>query len=225
MEPPKDGVPGVDGKSVTVDDVRPVLEELVAALPKAQDGKDADPVEIASLIVEDVAKLIPAPADGKSVTVEELAPLVDEAAAKRLPTSFLVNEAGVLVAVYANSEPKSVGKVRGDDGARGASVMDGAVDDKGTLVLRMSDGRIIQTGAVRGNDGEDGKDGQKGERGRDAHEIQILPGVDESKSYVEGVVACWRGGVIRSERQTDPIIDGDIVGGLESVRSRYCGRT
>lgn len=214
IAPPKDGepgAPGVDGKSVTIEDVRPLLEEMVSALPPAQNGKDADPVEIAALIVEDVAKLIPIPKDGKSITVDEIAPLIEEAAAKRLPNSFLVNEAGILVAVYPNGEPKSVGKVRGEDGLRGASVMDGQVEEDGTLVLRMSDGRIIQTGRVKGDDGKDGDVGQKGERGRDAHEIQILSGVDEHKSYVEGVVALWRGGVIRAERQTDPIVDGDII--------------
>jgi hypothetical protein len=211
MEPPKDGVPGVDGKSITVDDVRPVLEELVAALPKAQDGKDADPVEIASLIVEDVAKLIPAPADGKSVTVEELAPLVDEVVGKKLPNLFMINEDGMLVTAYANGEAKSIGKVRGEPGVRGASVMDGNVDEDGTLILRMSDGRMLQTGVVRGHDGRDGKDGDKGAPGRDAHEIQILPGIDESKTYIDGIVAYWRGGLIRSVRQTDPIVDGDIL--------------
>jgi hypothetical protein len=211
MEPPKDGVPGVDGKSITVDDVRPVLEELVAALPKAQDGKDADPVEIASLIVEDVAKLIPVPADGKSVTVDELAPLVDEVVGKKVPNLFMINEDGMLVTAYANGEAKSIGKVRGEPGVRGASVMDGNVDEDGTLILRMSDGRMLQTGVVRGHDGNDGKDGDKGDPGRDAHEIQILPGIDESKTYIDGIVAYWRGGLIRSVRQTDPIVDGDIL--------------
>jgi hypothetical protein len=42
MEPPKDGAPGVDGKSVSVDDMRPLIEDMiesrVAALPKAIDG-------------------------------------------------------------------------------------------------------------------------------------------------------------------------------------------
>lgn len=211
VENGKDGRDGTDGKSVTVDDVRPLLEEMVAAIEPAKDGKDADPAEVAALIIEDVAKLVPVPADGKSVTIEDVAPLIEDAVSKRLPNSFLVNEAGVLVAVYPNGEPKSVGKVRGEDGLRGASVMDGQVEEDGTLVLRMSDGRIIQTGRVKGDDGKDGDPGLKGERGRDAHEIQILSGVDEHKSYVEGVVALWRGGVIRSERQTDPIVDGDIV--------------
>jgi hypothetical protein len=210
----RDGRDGMDGKSVTVDDVRPVIEEAVAAIEPAKDGrdgKDADPVEIAALIAEDVAKLVPVPADGKSVTIGDVAPLIEDAVSKRLPNSLLVNEEGVLVAVYPSGELKSVGRVRGEDGLRGASVMDGQVEEDGTLVLRMSDGRIIQTGRVKGDNGKDGEDGQKGDRGRDAHEIQILAGVDEHKSYVEGVVALWRGGMIRAERQTDPIVDGDIL--------------
>lgn len=213
IAPPKDGesgAPGVDGKSITVDDVRPLLQEMVSEIEPAKNGKDADPAEVAALIIQDVVKLIPVPENGKSVSLDDVAPLIEDAVSKKLPSSFLVNEAGVLVAVYQNGEPKSVGKVRGEDGLRGASVMDGKVDEDGTLVLRMSDGRIIQTGRVKGEDGKDGV-GQKGDRGRDAHEIQILSGVDEYKSYVEGVVALWRGGVIRAERQTDPIIDGDVI--------------
>lgn len=69
---------GKDGQSVTVDDVRPLIEEMVAALPPAAPGKDADPVEIAALIVGDVAKLIPVPADGKSVTIEEVLPHLEK---------------------------------------------------------------------------------------------------------------------------------------------------
>lgn len=201
----------IDGKSVSVDDVRPLLEEMVSALPKPENGKDADPAEVAALIVEDVAKLIPPPQDGKSVSIEDVEPLIEEAVGKRLPNLFYVDEDGVLVSAYQGGETKKIGKVRGEPGVRGASVMDGSVDEAGNLVLRMSDGRILQTGIVRGEPGEPGRHGNDGKPGRDAHEIQILPGIDENKSYIEGVVAAWRGGLIRSVRQTDPIIDGDIV--------------
>lgn len=212
IEPPS----GKDGSSIKIEDVVPVLQGMVDSLPKAVDGKAADPVEVAALIIEDVAKLVPAGKDGKGVTVEELLPAVAAAVAKsvdalpKLPTSFMVDGEGALVALYSDGETKSVGKVRGADGARGASIMDGSVDDDGVLVLRMSDGRNIQVGNVRGSPGV-AKDGEPGRPGRDAYEIQILPGIDESKSYVEGIVACWRGGLIRADRQTDPIVDGDIV--------------
>lgn len=93
---PKDGLPGKDadpadvarlvlaelppaepGKSITVEDVRPLLEELVAAIPAPENGKDADPEDIKQLIAEAVAQL-PQPRDGESVTVEDLAPVIAE---------------------------------------------------------------------------------------------------------------------------------------------------
>lgn len=125
--------------------------------------------------------------------------------------SLLINEAGELVSVLSDGSTAIVGHVRGDDGKDGASVMDGAVDSNGQLVLRMSDGRIINAGAVRGDPGKPGKDGEIGRPGRDAMEIQIIQGIDESKSYAEGVCARYRGGVVRADRQTDPIENGDIA--------------
>lgn len=93
-----------DGKSISMDDVRPMIEELVSkrvaeipsptgpdaevirgmvqeavdALPKPKDGKDADPEQIERAVAEAVAK-IPAPQDGKSVTLDDVRPLIDEA--------------------------------------------------------------------------------------------------------------------------------------------------
>jgi integrin beta 3 len=128
-----------------------------------------------------------------------------------LPGSFLVDEAGMLQAIYPDGSTKAIGKVRGEDGERGASVMDGSVNDEGVLVLRMSDGRIIPSGQVRGAPGQPGKEGGPGAPGRDAIELRILPGIDGSKSYGEGVCARHRGGVIRAERQTDPADGGDIL--------------
>lgn len=50
---------GEPGESVTIDDVRPIVEELVAAIPPAKDGIDGQ--------------------DGKSVTLEDIQPIIDEA--------------------------------------------------------------------------------------------------------------------------------------------------
>jgi hypothetical protein len=120
------------------------------------------------------------------------------------------------VAVYADGDTKQIGMVRGKDGLRGASVMDGRVDEDGVLHLRMSDNRDINVGKVRGEDGKPG-DSITGQRGRDAMEVQILPGIDLQRSYPEGVCARWRGGVIRSERETLPIVDGDVTSAGWSV--------
>lgn len=82
------GRPGIDGASITLDDVAPLVsdavERAVAALPAPQDGKDADPSVIERMVSEAVASL-PVPADGKSVTLDDVRPLIEEAAA-RLPS-------------------------------------------------------------------------------------------------------------------------------------------
>lgn len=123
------------------------------------------------------------------------------------PQSLLINDAGELVAVDASGEAKTLGVVRGN---RGASVMDASIDDSGQLVLRMSDGRNINAGTVRGAPGKDAIS-KPGLPGRDATEVRVLPAIDASRSYPEGTYAAYRGGEIRAERETDPIDDGDIL--------------
>ena len=79
----KDGEPG---RSVTADDVRPMLAEMVAeavrAIPAPRDGRDVDPEAVAALVDETVARAVATipPAqpgkDGESVTVEDVAPML-----------------------------------------------------------------------------------------------------------------------------------------------------
>ncbi|CAI2496942.1 Carbohydrate binding domain [Serratia ficaria] len=72
--------PAQDGKSVTVDDVRPMLEELVSTavaeipVPVAPELPD-----IKSMVDEAVTAAMPPPAqDGKSVTVDDVRPMLEE---------------------------------------------------------------------------------------------------------------------------------------------------
>lgn len=212
-QPGQDGEPGAPGANGA--DGQPGRDGV--------DGKDVDPELVKALVDEQVdsaiAGIITKQSEAIAAGIERFGLEIDKRFAElpELPVSFLVNESGILVANYADGEFKSIGKVRGEDGLRGASLMDGSVDTDGTLTLRMSDGRIIQTGIVKGADGLDGRQGDQGPRGRDAHEIAIAPGVDETKSYAEGTCARWRGGVVRAERQTDPVFDGNIIAAGWSV--------
>lgn len=74
-----------DGASITLDDVAPMLTELVikavAEIPAPKDGKDADPKEVAALVAKAVAA-IPRPQDGRSITADDVAPLVAAEVAK-----------------------------------------------------------------------------------------------------------------------------------------------
>ncbi|MDH1962636.1 phage gp6-like head-tail connector protein [Klebsiella quasipneumoniae] len=73
--------PAQDGKSVTPEDVRPLLQELVTAavgeIPVPRDGKDYDPAVLKQAVDDAVAALPPAQ-DGKSVTPEDVRPLLQE---------------------------------------------------------------------------------------------------------------------------------------------------
>jgi len=94
-------------------------------------------------------------------------------------------------------DPGPIGE-RGEPGVKG---MDGAPGAPGQ---RGADGFVGPAGAV----GRDGREGKDGAPGRDALAIDILPLIDESKSYPRGTFAEHRGGMIRALRNTDPITDG-----------------
>ncbi len=55
-----------DGKSLTIEDVRPMLSQMVAAIPPAPAGKNVEPAEIAAEVARQIA-LVPPPKDGESV--------------------------------------------------------------------------------------------------------------------------------------------------------------
>jgi hypothetical protein len=68
-----------------------------------------------------------------------------------------------------------------------------------------------------GEKGEPGTAGIDGIDGRDALDINVLPEIDEAKAYPRGTFALHRGGMIRAERKTEPILDS-----LEKAGWRVC---
>ncbi|HHS9675086.1 TPA: phage gp6-like head-tail connector protein [Klebsiella pneumoniae] len=73
--------PAQDGKSVTPEDVRPLLQELVTAavgeIPVPRDGKDYDPAVLKQAVEDAVAALPPAQ-DGRDALQLEIQPFIDE---------------------------------------------------------------------------------------------------------------------------------------------------
>ena len=55
----------------------------------------------------------------------------------------------------------------GKDGADGLSVKSAAVNEKGELIITLSDDSTVNAGVVKGADGQDGQDGQDGAPGKD----------------------------------------------------------
>jgi hypothetical protein len=77
-------------------DVLQLVQEEIAKIPPAENGKDADPELVASLVadkVKEAVEAIPAPQDGKSVGIEDVAPLIEAEVAKVAPDMAAINEA------------------------------------------------------------------------------------------------------------------------------------
>ncbi len=167
-----------DGKSVTVDEITPVLQELVsnavAEIPVPKDGKDFEPAMLKQAVEEAVSEAvaaIPVPKDGKSVTTEDVQPMIQELVSASMPelpdVKSLVNEA---IAALPAAEP-----------------------------------------------------GKDGENGRDALSLEVLPFIDEGKSYPRGSYATHNGGLWRAYEKThgmrgwECLVDG--VAGIDIQQS------
>lgn len=80
-DPGKNGDPG---KSVTIEDVRPVVAAAIAEIPKPKDGTDGKSVTLEELrpLIEVAVNALPRPKDGidgKSITLADVRPLIAEA--------------------------------------------------------------------------------------------------------------------------------------------------
>jgi collagen type III alpha len=88
-EPGIDGERGENGKSVTAEDVLPVLEarlqKAIEAIPKPKDGQSVTPEEVLPQLMAELQKAIlalPVPKDGHSVTVDDFRQLFEAEQAK-----------------------------------------------------------------------------------------------------------------------------------------------
>lgn len=145
----KEGASGRDGKdgaSVTVNDVKPVLAELVAtaiaAIPTPKDGRDG-------IDGKDGA----AGRDGQSFTRDEAEPVIKEMVAS---------------AIAEIPTPKDGRDGRdGIDGRDGLSICSFVLQNDGHLIAVATDGSTKDVGLVAGRDGKDGRDGVDGKDGKD----------------------------------------------------------
>ncbi|MGU9936768.1 phage gp6-like head-tail connector protein [Enterobacter asburiae] len=148
-------------------DFTTLLADAVASLPVPETPELPD---IGAMVSEAVAA-IPVPRDGKSVTTEDVQPMIQELVSASMPelpdVKSLVNEA---IAALPAAEP--------------------------------------------GKDGEDG---------RDALSLEILPFIDEGKSYTRGSYATHNGGLWRAYEKThgmrgwECLVDG--VAGIDIQQS------
>ncbi len=174
-------------------------------------------------------KSIPAPKDGingidgkdgTSVTIEDILPLIPEAkngvdgkdgrdgVDGKDGTSITIDDILPLI-------PEVKHGIDGKDGRDGINGKDGtsvSLED----IQKLVDTEVNKRMALipKAIDGINGKDGKDGLPGRDAAHIEILPGIDEAKSYMRGTFAKHNGGLFRSYEQTfgmkgwECIVDG-----------------
>ncbi|HIE9648216.1 TPA: phage gp6-like head-tail connector protein [Klebsiella pneumoniae] len=220
--------PAQDGKSVTPEDVRPLLQELVTAavgeIPVPRDGKDYDPAVLKQAVDDAVAALPPAQ-DGKSVTPEDVRPLLQE-----------------LVTAAVGEIP-----VPRDGKDYDPAVLKQAVDDAVAALPSAQDGKSVTPEDVRPLLQElvtaavseipvprDGKDYDPAvlkqavhdavaalppaQDGRDALQLEIQPFIDEGKSYTRGSYATHNGGLWRAYEKTHGMRGWEcIVDGVSEV--------
>lgn len=164
MPVPKDGAPGergADGKSVTLEDVLPAIEGMIAAgfaaMPVPKDGQDGAPGPRGEPGQPgekgDAGDPGPEGPAGKDASPEMVASMVVNEVDKRMQEVPLPRD--------------------GLDGRDGIGVAGALIDRDGNLVLTLSDGGVQQLGVVTGRDGSDGKDGAPGEAGLGFDDLDI----------------------------------------------------
>lgn len=118
-----------------------------------------------------------------------------------------INENGELIMYLSDGSSLNAGLVRGSDGQDGADGIDGkdgtngengkdgkdgvsivkaAVNDSGELIIRMSDGSLINAGTVKSKDGRDGLNGIDGKDGED-----VIDGLDSSAPVLDIPVSIY----------------------------------
>ncbi len=134
---------------LTVDETKALVADAVAALPPAENGKDADPVEVAALVAQEAERILAGwerPQDGKD------------------------GAQGEKGADGSNGKDGADGK----DGRDGVDVKDLLVVEGGELVATFTDGRTKALGQFRGKDGTDGAKGKDGADGVGFEDIDLV---------------------------------------------------
>jgi hypothetical protein len=190
---PKDGT---DGTSVTVEDVKELAEGWLSQnIKQPSDGRDG--------------------LDGKSVSIEEVKALSEEWLSKNIqqPTNGRDGIDGQDGKGVSIDEVKALSEewlskniqqpANGSDGVDGKDGKSVSIDEVKSMSEEWLSQNIQQP--------KDGRDGVDGTHGKDAADIDVLPSIDETKSYPKGTWASYRGGLIKSVRDTYPIGEKSLI--------------
>ncbi|HDX3867360.1 TPA: phage portal protein, partial [Escherichia coli] len=201
-----------DGKSLTPDDVRPMLEQMVkeavSHIPVPRDGRDYDP-DVLQKAVNDAVANIPQPADGKSLTPDDVRPMLEQ----------MVKEAVSHIPVPRDGrdyDPEVLQKAVNDAVANIPQPTDGksiTPDDVRPMLEQMVKEAVSHIPVPRDGRDYDPDVLQKAvldavsalpapQDGRDATALEILPAIDDQKSFPRGTYATHQGGLWRAYEKT-----------------------
>lgn len=218
-------IAGVEGrvdsvsKSIqTPDELRRVAkeaaEEAVKQIPIPQDGKNADPVDIADIVAQ-VGAQIQRPTDGKDADPEfiraEIAKAVAEIPAPKngkdadpIDTVAIAAEIASKIPVPKNGEDAQVdyqlvNREINEAVAKAVAEIPKPKDTPIEVVSALIAGEVSKAMSLLPKPTAP----KDGEPGRDALQIEVLPAIDSSKGYPRGTFASHKGGLWRAARNTD----------------------
>ncbi|HDP1576500.1 TPA: phage portal protein, partial [Escherichia coli] len=199
-------------KHVTVDEVHPVLQAMVddavGTIPVPRDGRDYDP-DVLQQAVNDAVANIPVPADGKSITPDDVRPMLEQMvkeAVSHIPAprdgrdydpevlKQAVNDAVANIPVPADGKSITPDDVR--------PMLEQMVKEAVSHIPAPRDGRDYDPEVLKQAVLEAVNALPAPQDGRDATALEVLPAIDDQKSFPRGTYATHLGGLWRAYEKT-----------------------
>ncbi|EEX5946498.1 phage portal protein [Escherichia coli] len=185
-----------------------MVKEAVSHIPVPRDGRDYDP-EVLKQAVNDAVANIPVPADGKSITPDDVRPMLEQ----------MVKEAVSHIPVPRDGrdyDPEVLQKAVNDAVANIPVPADGksiTPDDVRPMLEQMVKEAVSHIPVPRDGRDYDPDVLQKAvleavnalpapQDGRDATALEVLPAIDDQKSFPRGTYATHLGGFWRAYEKT-----------------------
>lgn len=179
IPPPRDGKDGADGKSLTIDEIEPVIERIVKMMPVPKDGRDGvdgrdgrdgadvDVAQVERLVTDQVSKVvseIPKPVDGKDgrdgIDGKDGRDGVDGKSVELADIEPIIQER---VSKAFEDMPKPRDGVDGKDGRDGVDGKSVSLEDLENVISDRVSKAVGEIPVPKdGRDGTDGKDGADG---------------------------------------------------------------
>lgn len=144
------------------------VSKAVATIPAPENGKGADPEEVARLVAEGIERAVaalPAPKDGRDADMDAIGARVEALVSERFAQIPVPQDGKSLAAedvapMLADLVQRAVAEIPvPKDGVGLAGAL---IDRDGQLAVTLTNGETVQVGKVVGRDGKDGVDGENG---------------------------------------------------------------